>query len=154
MNIYEAFETDSKAIEEGRWLEIEFQGAVVCEVRVRSASPELNPRLREAMTDHAIGLMKEKKSDELTVREALRDPELERKLFAQAVVSGWRDPQSKKGDTVQSKEGLALKCTPKNALKVFSDLPLLFQQVKNAAYRWETFRSAVVESSLGNSEAS
>lgn len=148
MNIYEAFETDSSAIEEGRWVEIVFQGEAVCQVRVRSASPELNPKMREAMTDHAVGLIKKKGADEpeLTVREALRDPDLELKLFASSVVSDWAG--------VKSKDGKRLRCTPKNALKVFRDLPLLFQQVKNAAYRWETFRSAAVQSALGNSETS
>lgn len=148
MNIYEAFETDSSAIEEGRWLEIVFQGKAVCEVCVRSASPELNPKLREAMTEKALGLIGngKDKSDELTVRMALKDPDLERDLFAAAVVSGWKG--------VTDKDGKALKCTPKNVAKVFKDLPLLFQQVKNAAYRWETFRRAAVDAALGNSATS
>ncbi len=146
MNIYEAFETSEQAIEEGRWLEIVFQGEAVCAVRVRSASPDLNPELRKAMTDQALGLLGETKDPDLTVRKALRDPDLERKLFAAAVITDWRD--------VKDRNNKALKCTPKNIEKVLKDLPLLFQQVKNAAYRWETFRRSVVEEALGNSETS
>lgn len=146
MNIYEAFETSSQAIEEGRWLEIVFQGQAVCAVRVRSASPDLNPELRKAMTDEALGLVGETKDPELTVRKALQQPDLERRLFAAAVITDWRD--------VTDRKGKALKYTPKNAERILKDLPLLFQQVKAAAYRWETFRRTVVEEAVGNSATS
>jgi hypothetical protein len=146
VNIYEAFETSSEAIEEGRWLEIVFQGQAVCAVRVRSASPDLNPELRKAMTNEALGLIGETKDPDLTVRRALQDPDLEVKLFAAAVLSDWRD--------VTDRNGKALKFTTKNAEKILRELPLLFQQVKAAAYRWETFRLAVVEEAVGNSATS
>ena len=138
MNIYEAFETDAKAIEEGRWLEIVFQGQAVCSVCVRSASPDLNPALRKAMTDEALGIVGKTNGGgsaavEKSVASALRDPELERKLFAAAVVTAWKG--------VTDRSGKPLKFTPKNCEKVFRDLPKLFEQVKIAAYRWETFRA-------------
>lgn len=145
MNIYEAFETDAATLKDGRWLDIVFQGKTVCEVRIRSASPDLNAELRKAMTDEAVGLL-ENADKQLTIHAALADSDLERKLFAQAVITDWKG--------VGNKAGKPLKCTPKNALTVFKDLPLLFQQVKVAAYRWETFRAAVQDGVMGNSRTS
>jgi hypothetical protein len=151
MNIYEAFETDAKAIEEGRWLEIVFQGQAVCSVCVRPASPDLNPEMRKAMTDQALGIVGKSNGKgapalDQSVNSALRDPDLERKLFAAAVVTNWKN--------VTDRDGKPLKCTPKNCEKVFTDLPKLFEQVKHASYRWETFRASIVQASLGNSETS
>jgi hypothetical protein len=151
MNIYEAFETDAQAIEEGRWLEIVFQGQAVCSVCVRSASPDLNPELRKAMTDQALGIVGKANGAgpaavEKSVSSALRNPDLERKLFAAAVVTAWKG--------VTDRNGKPLKFTTRNAEKVFKDLPKLFEQIKLAAYRWETFRASVVSASLGNSETS
>lgn len=144
MNIYEAFET-----EDSRWVEVEFQGKVICSVRIRSANPDLNPQLRAAMKDEAMGLVKEKGTEEaeaLTVHMALADSDLELRLFAIAVITDWKGVTSKKGGR--------LPCNPKNVEKVMRDLPLVFKQIRTQAYRWETFRAAATDAAVGNSKTS
>lgn len=145
MNIYEAFEVSDEATAEGVWLDIVFQGQTACQIRIRSASPDLNPELRKAMTDRAVGLLKnagKAKSETDAAVDSLSNPDTERALFAQAVVTDWKG--------VTDRDGKAIKCTPKNVEQVFRDLPLLFKQVKSQAYRWETFRRVVTEAALGN----
>lgn len=74
--------------------------------------------------------------------DATADPELENRLFGEAVVTAWKG--------ITDRQGKAIKCTPKNVAKVFKELPLLAQRVKREAYKWTNFRAAFEEQALGN----
>ena len=142
MNIYEAFETSDELINEGKWVAIEFNGAELCRVRVRSASPELNADLRKAMADEAVALVG--KGADLTTD--ANDPERELRMFAKSVVTDW--------DGITDRQGKKLKCTPANVEKIFRELPLLANRIKREAYRWTNFRAAVEDAVVGNSPRS
>ncbi|MCK5496767.1 MAG: hypothetical protein KAI80_10170 [Hyphomicrobiaceae bacterium] len=142
MDIYEAFETSSQLVTEGRWIDLEFGGAVVCSFKVRSASPDLNADLRKAMAAEAVASMQTVSG----LEDAVQDAKLENRLFAQSVVADWKG--------VTNGDGKALKCTPKNIEKVFTELPLLAQRVKREAYKWTNFRTVHEEEALGNSSKS
>ena len=139
MDIYEAFETSEQLTKDGRWIDLEFGGSVVCAFRVRSASPDLNAELRKAMADEAVASMATLPG--LTA--AVADKELENRLFAQAVITDWKDVTDADGDP--------LECTPENIVNVFTDLPLLAQRVKSEAYKWTNFRTVHEDKALGNS---
>jgi len=139
VDIYEAFETSDELTKDGRWIEVEVLGAVVCSFRVRSASPDLNVELRKAMAAEAIANI----GTVAGLTDAVADPNVENRLFAQAVVTDWKN--------VRDRSGKFLKCTPKNVEKVFDDLPLLAQRVKREAYKWTNFRTVHEATALGNS---
>lgn len=141
MDIYSAFETSAKLVKEGRWIELEFGGAVVCSFKVRSASPDLNAELRKAMAEEAVSSIGNPTLADVT--NAVASADLENRLFALAVVTDWKG--------VTGRDGKPLKCTPKNCEKVFKDLPLLAQRVKNEAYKWANYRAVHEEKALGNS---
>ena len=142
MDIYEAFQTSDELTKEGRWIDLEFGGEVVCSMRVRSASPDLNADLRKAMASEAIASM----STLQGMTDAVSDTKLENRLFASSVVVEWKG--------VKDSKGKAMKCTPKNIEKLFTDLPLLAQRVKREAYKWTNFRSVHEAQALGNSSTS
>lgn len=138
MNIYEAFETSADLTEKGRWIELEFAGAVIGSMRVRSASPDLNAELRKAMAEEAIANIAN--IEQLTTSTA--DKGLENRLFGLAVITEWKG--------IKDKAGKTMKCTPQNVEKLFNDLPLLAQKVKREAYKWTNYRAAFEEKALGN----
>lgn len=78
--------------------------------------------------------------------EAVADTALENRLFAASVVVEWKG--------VKDAKGKAMKCTPKNVEKIFTELPLLAQRVKREAYKWTNFRTVFEEAALGNSSTS
>ena len=129
MDIYKAYETSEKLLKDGRWIELEFAGEVVCSFRVRSAAPDLNADLRKEMAEAAIDQLKTINA----VTEAVADPKLENRLFSRAVVTAWKG--------VTGRDGKVLKFTAKNCEQVFNDLPLLAQRVKNEAYKWTHYRA-------------
>jgi hypothetical protein len=138
VNIYEAFETSDELTEKGRWIELEFAGAVLASIRIRSASPDLNADLRKAMAEEAVATIATMQG----LTDSVADPELENRLFGEAVVTAWKG--------ITDRKGKAIKCTPKNVAKVFKDLPLLAQRVKREAYKWTNFRTQFEETALGN----
>jgi len=138
LNIYEAFETSQQLVDEGKWIEIEFDGSLLCSICVRSASPELNAKLRKAMTEEALASVAKSQSLETQ----LGDPDREVRLFAKAVVTDWKG--------ITDREGKKLKCTPANVEKIFRELPLLANRVKREAYRWTNFRAALEAEVVGN----
>jgi len=142
LNIYEAFETSDEFTNEGKWVEIEFNGSVLCAVQIRSASPELNADLRKAMNAEALEAVKNK--DDL--QDNALDPDRELRLFAAAVVTNWTG--------ITDRKGKKLKCTPRNVEQVFKDLPLLFNRIKREAYRWTNFRKELEDEIVGNSRRS
>lgn len=142
MEIYEAFETSEELVKDGRWIEVEVLGEIVCEFKVRSASPDLNADLRKAMAAEAIASI----GTLAGLTDSVADPTLENRMFGQAVVTDWKN--------VRDRNGKFLKCTPKNVEKVFNDLPLLAQRVKREAYKWTNFRAVYEERALGNSSKS
>lgn len=141
MDIYEAFETSDQLVKDGRWIELEFGGEVVCSFRVRSASPDLNAELRKAMAEEAVNSIGA--GTIASVTDSVADATMENRLFAEAVVTDWKG--------VKSRDGKALKCTPKNVEKVFKELPLLAQRVKKEAYKWANYRAVHEDKALGNS---
>lgn len=141
MNIYEAFETSNTLTEDGTWVELEFGGEVLCSMRVRSASPDLNAELRKAMAEEAVATLGANPTME-GVTDAAADKSLENRLFGRAVVTAWKG--------VKDRNGKAMKCTPANVEKVFNELPLLAQRVKREAYKWTNFRAVFEEKALGN----
>lgn len=138
MDIYEAFETSETLTKDGRWIDLEFGGTVVCQWRVRSASPDLNAELRKAMADEAVASMGTLPG--LTA--AVADVDLENRLFSVAVITDWKD--------VNDADGKPLECTPDNIVTVFTDLPLLAQRVKREAYKWTNFRTVHEDKALKN----
>lgn len=130
-DVYELFETSEDATKNGVWCAIENGGKEVCRIRVRSADRDLNPEIRKFMAIEAADSVAKRGNLE-NVMDMLADPDMENRLFANAIVTEWSGV---------TRKGKAIKCTPKNVEKVFTDLPLLARQVKAKAYQWANFRA-------------
>ena len=65
-----------------------------------------------------------------------------RKIYAQAVVIGWSG--------ITDREGNLLEFNEENCVKVFTDLPDLFKDVREAAEKATLFRDQKMEAEAGN----
>lgn len=137
--LYDRFETDIKAVEQGTPVEI-IEG---CIFNIRSASSEtsrkwLQKRIRANRQKYASndGVLSPKQQDDQDIDQA-----------AEVLVTGWT------GD-VADREGNEIAFTVENCRKLMKDLPQLCKDIHYAANEMETYRKKQREELAGNSGAS
>ena len=69
--------------------------------------------------------------------------QLYRKAFCSAVLLGWENVQDENNNLIEFSE--------ENALKLFSDLPELFRDLREQANNVSLYRESILEDDLGNS---
>lgn len=137
--LYDRFETDPKAVENGTPVEI-IEGAIF---DIRSASSIesrkwLQKRIKANRQKYASndGVLTPRQQDEQDIDQA-----------AEVLITGWR------GD-VTDRAGNTLGYTVENCRKLMKDLPQLCKDIHYAANEMETYRKKEREAVAGNSDAS
>lgn len=138
MSLYEVYKTDStKEREEG--IKVDLPGGASIRLRRAGGSNVQFDRAMDAVMKPyrrqlQMGTLDDGKADELMAR-----------VYARAVVIDW--------ENVTDEKGKKLSCTEENIVKVFTDLPDLFEDIKAQASNMANFRRAEQEEVEGNSES-
>lgn len=121
---YKLFGTDAN-LESGKGVTLEYPGFSITIHRAGGANKKFSRILAEKMKPHRQrferGLLDDETSHKILVE-----------TYAEAVVVGWKD--------VVGKDGKKLPFNVENAVKLFLDLPDLFDDVKNQAGNTAHFR--------------
>ena len=152
MSLYKLFKTDENL--EAAGVHIEYGTAVrdgkEVPVRIKIA------RAGGANTSFQKALEKATKPYRKALQTGLIDPKLADKIykevFASTVVLGWENvafPVMDEAGKVVGEEYLPF--NQENALRLFEDLPDLFQDLREQAQNVSIFRQDVLENDLGNS---
>lgn len=137
VNLYDLFETDVNAGEDGKWYE-PIPG-VAFKLRRYTSNASLNSRRR--LLTALQGRMKGMKAgDELP---ASLDTEMQIEQMAEAIVADWKG--------VTDRDGNELPFTRENARKVLTDLPDLRTLLSEYAGNIENYRVENLEEAAGNS---
>ncbi len=137
-SLYEKFQTDTSLEETGVWMEFA-PGVFFC-VRssdsnaARNEANAIAKARRPKVLMHG-GLLPAKDADELEIR-----------LVANALVTGWRG--------VTDAEGKDLPYTKENLRRIITDLPHLRREIVAMSNLTETYKQAASEALEGNSPAS
>ena len=138
--LYKLFKTNENLETDGIFIEYGY-AANDKPIRIRIA------RAGGRNTAFAKALEKETRPHRKALQTGLLDNKtadaLYRKVFAETVVKGWENVTDAQGNT--------LEFSPANALKLFNDLPELFDDLREQASMVSLFREEVLEDSLGNS---
>ena len=143
MRVLEAFETSEKLVNEGRLCEIEFEGQVICEVRLRPADALLNSEYRAVLAELSMDVPKSVNGSGSPIG-IEQDTELLYRLYARAVVISWEWTNE------EDRKATSLRFNEKNAVALFKKAPKFFEAIQVAARRWGHFRSAHEEDAKGN----
>ena len=134
MNVYELFETD-KSIEENG-IELDYGDFQIKVARSGGANQKYNKTLEHLSKPHRRSIQTET-IDAKTIQKLLSD------AHAKAVVIGWVD--------VKDRDGKKIPFSVENCIKLFDDLPDLFEDVREQAAKTGLFRKAILEESAKNS---
>jgi len=143
MSLYSTFKTDQSLEKDGIVIEygtddeenpIRFRVA-----RAGGGNKKFAKQLQIALKPHRRAMQTETMSD------ALAD-KIYREVFCKTVLLGW--------ENVTDESGKILDFTFENAMKILSDLPDLFEDLKAQASKVSLFRQEVLDSDLGNSGTS
>lgn len=138
MNLYEVYKTDAnKEAEEG--IKVDLPGGASISLRRAGGGNGLFDRAMDTVMKPyrrqlQMGTLDDGKADELMAR-----------VYARAVVIDWQG--------VTDEKGKKLDCTEENVVKLFTDLPDLFEDIKAQASNMANFRRQEQEEVEGNSES-
>lgn len=139
MSLYKTFGTDTALEKQGLFLEYG-NNSKGEPVRIRIArAGGANVQYRKRMEALTKPIRKQIANETADV-EQLRA--IVRQVFAETVVLGW--------EGVEDREGNALTYSTANVVKLFTDLPDLFDDVQEQAQRLALFRAEVQESDAKN----
>lgn len=140
MRVLQAFATDADLVEDGLSCDIEFQGTVICRVKVRPADPLLNADYRRLVTEMGREL-KTQAGDQV---DDPADTEKLYRLYAETIITAWEwtDPADQKDKS--------LIFNPKNAVAIFKKAPKFFEAIQRVARDWAQFRSEHEADAAGN----
>lgn len=132
MSLYKQFKTDSKLEKEGILLEYgtNSQGKPIC-IRVARAGAGNDAyvkRMEVAVKPHRRLIQNE------TIERAVLT-KIVREVFAETVVLGW--------ENVEDENGKPMPFTKENCIKLFTDLPDLFDDLQESAQKAALFRSDI-----------
>jgi len=143
MNLYNAFKTNGDLEKEGVWLEYgDNQGGKPVRILIARAGGK-NTAFAKALEKATRPYRKALQLGTLDNSVADR---LHREVFAKTVVKGW--------ENVEGPDGELMTFTEENVIKLFTDLPDLFADVREQANSVAIYREEVRESDLGNSGTS
>jgi hypothetical protein len=138
MSLYKKFKTDKKAEVEG--IELDFGDGIVFKVaRAGKSNPAFAEASRKRLKPWLFAIKANTMSDEQANLVMV-------KVFADSVVLGW--------EGVKDEAGKELKFTHENVVKLLTDLPDLFDDIKEYAEDKDSFNADThggVADTLGNS---
>ena len=133
-SIYSKFKTDKKAEQEGIILDYG-DGITIKIARAGGSNLKFEKAVQAKMRKYG-----------LQAKHDLLEPEQMRTIFrevlAETVVLGWTG--------IDDGEGNTLPCTQENVLKVFTDLPDLFDDVLEQSRKSSLFKNNLLEAEAGN----
>lgn len=139
MSLYRQFKTDSKLEKEGVLLEYgqNSKGKSICIriARANSSNDAYVKRMEAKVKPHRRQIQNE------TIERALLVGIL-REVFAETVVLGW--------ENVEDENGKDMPFTKDNCIKLFTDLPDLFEDVQEQAQKAALFRAEIREADAKN----
>jgi len=133
MNVYDMFETD-KDVEAGG-LDLDYGEFKITIRRSGGANQQYNKTVEQLAKPHRRAIQTET-IDANVINKLLSD------AHAKSVVIGW--------DGVKDRDGNEIPFNVENCIKLFDDLPDLFEDVKEQAAKTGLFRKTVLEESVGN----
>lgn len=139
MSFYDNYDIDEKAVSEGVWLDYGDDGRI----RIKPADPNLNKAYRKALE---VGTRPYRRLIEAKAVSAALEKKLDKVIkeaFASAVVVTW--------EGVVDRQGEPMACNKENIVRLFSDLPLLWADVREAAGDVALFKRQVEEAEVKNS---
>lgn len=139
MNIYSLFKTDAALEKEGIWIEYGTDGEKAMRIKIARAggkNTEFNKALEKATKPY-------RKQIQSGVLDDGTADKLFKNVFADKVMLGW--------ENISDPDGKPMKFTKDNVLKLFEDLPDLFQDLREQSTNSTLFREEVRETDLGNS---
>lgn len=143
MNLYNQFKTDETLETDGIFIEYgETADGKPIRIRIARAGGKnkaFTKALEKATRPH-------RKAIQTGSLDSATADKLYREVFVDTVVLGW--------ENVTDENGKPLEFNRENALKVFTDLPDLFQDLRDQAANSALFREEVLEEDLGNSGGS
>ena len=135
-SLYDAFSTDRKAEVEGVILEYPDCGDV--EIRIARAGGE-NKRYLKALERIQKKYRSQLRTDTLSIEQARR---IHQEVFAETIILGWKN--------VTDRDGNDLPFTRENCLKLFQDLPALWEDIFEQANSITLFRESLREEAAKN----
>ena len=134
MSLYSLFKTDKSL--EVKGIDLQYgDGIIITIARAGGANP-IYARVVEAKTKpYRRQIQSETISRELS-------EQLTREIYAEAIVLGWSG--------VTDENGKAMEFTKENAVKLFKDLPDLFEDVKEQAGKAALFRNDILTADSKN----
>lgn len=133
-SIYDMFESDDNLEKKGIW--VDYSGAGSFLVARAGGANQKFAKVLQAKTQPY----------KFQIDNDLMDEKVGRKLlieaFVEAVLLDWKD--------VYDRSGVKMSCTKDNAVKLFTDLPDLFQDLQQQASKFANFRRQEIERTSGN----
>ena len=137
-SIYDKFATDKKAEQEG--ITLDYGDGLKIKIARAGGSNVKYEKLVQAR------LKKYERQRQLDLLEIDTLRPILREVYAEAVVLGW--------EGVTDREGNPLPFNKANAVKLFEDLPDLFEDIVVQAQKAALFRQHILEAEAGNSATS
>lgn len=137
-SLYKEFKADDRATSDGVWIEYDVGAKSPVRFRVRQAGGT-NPAYLKALEKHTKPLRRRYRNGDIPldkVNGALVH------VFAEAVITGW--------ENVEDEAGRPLAFNRENVVKVLTDLPFLFEDIKDQAGNFDLFRAELREADAGN----
>lgn len=123
-NPYELFGTD-KELEAGKGVILQYPGFSITIHRAGGANKKFSAILDQKMKPYRQRFERGLLDDDTSLKILLE-------TYAEAVVVGWKD--------VKDADGKTMEFNTQNVVKLFTDLPDLFEDVKNQANKVAVFR--------------
>lgn len=124
-SIYELFETDAAMEQEGVWINYEDFGKFLV-ARAGGANKAYQKVLEKELRPHRKMLKKRKGAIPVDIVEAAV-----KVAFIETVLLDWQD--------IKTRKGKAIKFSKENAVKLFDDLPALYEDLRDQSMDHDTF---------------
>ena len=138
MDIFEAYEMSSDAVDKGIWAELIVDGQMIGRIRVKSSDPDINPEYRNALSVAALAAVSAK-PDQL--EKIKGDTALA--VIAETILTDWELYKTDKNG-----KDKPIPFSQKKAVELMAKLPKLRASVERAAQNWTKFRRHNIEEAV------
>ena len=139
MSLYQQFKTDENYERNGIWLEYGSKTGKPVRIKIARAGGT-NIKFLKALELKARPYRRQLQNDTIDPEVA---EELFRQVYVESVILGW--------ENVDTEDGKPLEFNRFNCLKLLTDLPDLFADIREQATKASLFRSEVIETASKNS---
>lgn len=142
MSLYNQFKTDKSLETEGVWIDYgnNSQGEPIrfLVARAGGRNTAFNKALQKATKPYRRAIQNDAMDEDVADR-------VYREVFVETVLKGW--------EGVEDEDGVAMPFSRGNAVKLFTDLPDLYADLRQQAMSMAIFKDEELEGDLGNSGA-